>query len=134
MRDSPLAGYGAAVTGSGMKAEVLGFGEIELDGERYDHDIVIEAGEVKKRKKGVSKRFRDEYGHTPLSAEEDLPWGGKQLIVGTGVYGKLPIMPAVEAEAKRRGIKLVAVPTKQACELLGSVKRGETFAVLHVTC
>jgi hypothetical protein len=117
-----------------MKAEVLGFGEIELDGERYDHDVVIEAGEVKKRKKGVSKRFRDEYGHTPLSAEEDLPWGGTQLIVGTGVYGKLPIMPAVEAEAKRRGIKLVAVPTKQACELLGSVKRGETFAVLHVTC
>ena len=56
------------------------------------------------------------------------------MIVGTGVYGKLPIMPAVEAEAKRRGIKLVAVPTKQACELLGSVKRGETFAVLHVTC
>jgi hypothetical protein len=54
-----------------MKAEVLGFGEIELDGERYDHDIVITAGEVKKRKKGVSKRFRDEYGHTPLSAEED---------------------------------------------------------------
>ena len=38
------------------------------------------------------------------------------------------------AEAKRRGIKLVAVPTKQACELLDSVKRGETFAVLHVTC
>ena len=73
MRDSPLAGYGAAATGSGMQAEVLGLGEIELDGERYDHDIVIEAGEVKKRKKGVSKRFRDEYGHTPLSAEEDLP-------------------------------------------------------------
>jgi hypothetical protein len=43
-------------------------------------------------------------------------------------------MPAVEAEAKRRGIKLVAVPTKQACELLGSVKRGEAFAILHVTC
>ena len=117
-----------------MKAEVLGFGEIELDGERYDDDIVIEAGEVKKRKKGVSKRFRDEYGHTPLSAEEDLPWGGTQLIVGTGVYGKLPIMPAVEAEAKRRGIKLVAVPTEQACQLLGSVQRGEAFAVLHVTC
>jgi len=117
-----------------MRAEVLGFGEIEVDGERYDYDLVIEAGEVKKRTKGVSKRFRDQYGHTPLSAEEDLPWGGKQLIVGTGVYGKLPIMPAVEAEAKRRGIKLVAVPTEQACELLGSVKRRETFAVLHVTC
>jgi len=117
-----------------MKAEVLGFGEIEVDGERYDHDIVIEAGEVKKRKKGDSKRFRDEYGHTPLSAVENIPWGGEQLIIGTGVYGKLPIMPAVEAEAKRRGIKLVAIPTEQACQLLGSLNRKDTFAVLHVTC
>ena len=117
-----------------MKAEVRGFGEIEVNGERYDHDIVIEAGEVKKRKKGVSKRFRDEYGHTPLSAEERIPWGGKQLIVGTGLYGKLPIMPSVEAEAKRRGIKLVAVPTEQACQLLSLAKQEETFAVLHVTC
>ncbi len=117
-----------------MKAKVLGFGEIEVDGVRYDHDIVIEAGEIKKRHKQVSRRFGDEYGHTPLSAEEDIPWGGTQLIVGTGVYGKLPIMPSVDAEAKRRGIKLVAVPTDQACQLLGTVKRGETFAVLHVTC
>jgi hypothetical protein len=117
-----------------MKTAVLGFGEIEVDGERYDHDIVIEAGDVKKRKKGDSKRFRDEYGHTPLSTEEKIPWGGEQLIVGTGVYGKLPIMPAVEAEAKRRETKLVAMPTEQACQLLGSVKREDTFAVLHVTC
>ena len=117
-----------------MKAEVLGFGEIELDGKHYDHDIVIQAGEVKKREKGVSKRFRDEYGHTPLSAEEDIPWGGKQLIVGTGVYGKLPIMPAVETEAKRRGIKLVAVPDRASLSAPGLVQRGEAFAVLHVTC
>ena len=129
-----MAGYRAAATGNTMKAEVLGFGEIEVDGERYDHDIVIKAGEIKKRKKALSKRFRDEYAHTPLSAEEDLPWGGKRLIVGTGVYGKLPIMPAVEAEAKRRGIELVAVPTKQACQLLCSLKRKESFAILHVTC
>jgi hypothetical protein len=117
-----------------MKAEVVRFGEIEVEGERYDHDVVIEAGEVRKRKKGASKRFGDEYGHTPLSAEEEIPWGGKQLIVGTGVYGKLPILPAVEAEAKRRGIKLIAVPTEQACQLLGSMNRGESYAVLHVTC
>jgi hypothetical protein len=81
-----------------------------------------------------SRRQKAGVGHTPLSAKEDIPWGGKQLIVGTGVYGKLPIMPAVEAEAKRRGIKLVAVPTEQACQLLGSVQGGEAFAVLHVTC
>jgi hypothetical protein len=132
--DSPSAGYPVAATRRGMKAEVVGFGVIEVHGERYDHDIVIDAGEVKERKKSVSQRFRDEYGHTPLSADENIPWGGKQLIVGTGVYGKLPIMPGVEAEAKRRGIGLIAVPTKEACRLLSSVERGESFAILHLTC
>ena len=62
-----------------MKAEVLGFGEIELDGERYDHDIVIQAGEVKKREKGVSKRFRDEYGHTPTVRRGGHPLGRKAI-------------------------------------------------------
>ena len=117
-----------------MQAELLRFGEIEVDGKRYDHDILIDGGEVRKRKKSSSKRFRDEYGHTPLSVEEDIPWGGTQLIIGTGMYGKLPIMPAVEAEAKRRGIKLVAAPTEQACQLLSSAKHAEAFAILHVTC
>jgi hypothetical protein len=36
--------------------------------------------------------------------------------------------------ARDEGIKLVAVPTEQACQLLGSLKRKEAFAVLHVTC
>lgn len=117
-----------------MKARVRGFGEIEVDGRRYDYDIVIAAGEVKQRKKGGSKSFRDDYGHTPLSVNEDIPWGGKRLIVGTGVYGRLPLMPAVEAEANQRGIKLIAVPTEQACQLLSSEKREAAYAILHVTC
>ncbi len=117
-----------------MKAKLVGFGEVEVEGERYDHDVVIEAGTVTKRKKGTSKAFRDEYGHTPLSAQENIPWGGDQLVIGTGVYGSLPIMPAVEKEAKRRRVKLVALPTEQACEYLSSLKRKDAYAVLHVTC
>ena len=117
-----------------MKARLLGFGQVEVEGEHYDHDIVIEAGKVKKRKKGASKAFRDEYGHTPLSVQEDIPWVGEQLIVGTGVYGRLPVMPAVQKEAKRRGVKLVALPTGEACEWLSSSRCRDTYAILHVTC
>ena len=67
-----------------MKARLVKFGEIEVEGKRYTHDVVIDGGKVRKRKKGPSKQFREKFGHTPLSAGEEIPWGGKRLIVGTG--------------------------------------------------
>jgi hypothetical protein len=117
-----------------MKARLIAFGEIEVQDERYDYDVVIDAGKVRKRKKSPSKQFREESGHTPLSIKEEIPWGGSQLIVGTGAYGRLPIMAEVRQEAERRGIKLVAVPTEEACKLLRDLKAKETYAILHTTC
>ena len=76
--------------GTTMDARLLTFGSIEIDGRRYDHDVVIERGEVRTRSKQPSKPYRDRYGHTPLSAGEEIPWGGRLLIVGTGVSGFLP--------------------------------------------
>jgi len=70
-----------------MKARLVKFGEIEVEGERYTHDVVIDGGKVRRRKKGPSKQFREKLGHTPLSAGEKIPWGGKRLIVGTGAHG-----------------------------------------------
>ena len=80
-----------------MKARLIAFGEIEVEEERYDYDVVIDGGKVRKRKKGPSKQYREENGHTPLSLKEDIPWSGRQLIVGTGTYGRLPIMTEVQA-------------------------------------
>jgi len=117
-----------------MEARLLGFGSIEVDGRTYDHDVVVEAGRVRKRKKGPSKPYRREFGHTPLSAAEELPWGGRRLIIGTGFHGSLPIMPEVTEEAGRRGVDLTAVPTEDACRLLAGLDAREVYAVLHVTC
>ncbi len=117
-----------------MKARLVKFGEIEIEGKRYAHDVVIDGGKVRKRKKGPSKQFRKEFGHTPLSTEEEIPWGGKRLIVGTGALGALPVMDEVLAEAKRRGVEVIAAPTVEICQLLEDVKKGQTYAVLHCTC
>lgn len=117
-----------------MKVDLLSFGRIEVEGRLYEHDIVIDAGEVRKRRKSPSKAFRGEYGHTPLSAAEEIPWGGVRLVVGTGANGALPIMPEVYQVAHERGIEVVAVPTAQACRLLAEVDRRDVRAVLHVTC
>ncbi len=117
-----------------MKARLVKFGEIRVEGRTYDYDIVITAGVVSKRRKKPSKPFRDQYNHTPLSAQEDIPWGGRRLIIGTGAEGRLPIMPEVYAEAAQRGIKIVAVPTGEACELLREMEATDVHAILHVTC
>ena len=53
-----------------MRARLVKFGEIEVEGKRYTHDVVIDGGKVRKRKKGPSKEFREKFGHTPLSAGE----------------------------------------------------------------
>ena len=57
-----------------MRFEECSFGSIRIDGVTYEHDVVIDRGEVRKRKKKPSKQFRDAFGHTPLSMEEDIPW------------------------------------------------------------
>ena len=117
-----------------MQAWLISFGLLEVEGQRYEHDVVIDAGQVRKRRKGPSKRFRVQYSHTPLSAEEDLPWGGDRLIIGTGASGALPVMPQVQLEADRRGVTVIAVPTREACRLLADLDPADVRAVLHVTC
>lgn len=117
-----------------MQARLVSFGVIEVDGRRYEHDVIVDAGRVRKRRKGPSKALRGRYGHTPLSAAEDIPWGGSRLIVGTGADGQLPITTDVVDEARRRGVELVTIPTEDACELLRDLKPGDVFAILHTTC
>ena len=50
-----------------MRIEDFSFGSIQIDAETYEHDVVIDRGEIKKRKKKPSKKFRGKFGHTPLS-------------------------------------------------------------------
>lgn len=117
-----------------MKAKFDTFGQIEIEGECYPHDVVIERGVVGKRKKSASKAYRGEYGHTPLSAEEPIPWGSDRLYIGTGMYGSLPVMPAVYKEAEKHGTRLVVDKTAAICLLLNESPTKEVNAVLHVTC
>ena len=117
-----------------MDVRYPGFGTIVVEGQRYDHDVVVEAGRVRPRKKGPSKEHRSRFGHTPLSAGEDIPWSGPRLVVGTGHSGRLPIMDEVRDEAAARGVELIAAPTAEACEMLADIDSGQVHAILHVTC
>src|SRR5438309_8281886 len=116
-----------------MRFDHFSFGTIRIDGSPCEHDVVIDRGEVRKRKKGPSKQFSDAFGHTPLSIEEKIPWKCRQLVIGTGAHGNLPVMSEVQREAERRKIKLLTLPTIEALKVLEQDPKG-TNAILHVTC
>lgn len=112
-----------------------GFGWIEYDGVRYDHDIVIHTdGSISKRKKKVSKPQKEEYGHTPLSGEELVGLLEEKpgvVYIGTGQYGDLPLTP--DATELLAPFVSVIKPTPEILSLIEQEKKSYV-AVLHVTC
>jgi hypothetical protein len=116
-----------------MQFKHFEFGVIDIDGVSYEHDVVVDRGEIHKRKKKGSKRFREAFGHTPLSLEENIPWKCRRLVIGTGANGRLPVMDDVRREARSRDVKLIVLPTAEAIKVLEK-RPKKTNAVLHVTC
>jgi len=119
--------------GGAMRVERFTFGSLRIDGVAYQEDVVIDGGRVRKRRKKPSQQFRNVFGHTPLSVEENIPWNCRRLVVGTGAHGALPVMDEVRQEAMHRNVELLILPTAQAIEALRKESDG-TNAILHVTC
>lgn len=117
-----------------MTIEHYSFGHITIDGTVYDHDVILHAGRIRKRKKGPSRGRKAEFGHTPLTAEEDLPWEADTLWIGTGAYGRLPVVKEVGEEAERRGVTLVLEKTPEMVERVNRGIPEGTAVLLHLTC
>jgi hypothetical protein len=116
-----------------MKWGKCRFGSLKVNGVKYTKDVVLDGGVLRKRKKKPSRQFREQFGHTPVSLQEEIPWECKRLVIGTGMEARLPIMEDVVNEAKRRGVEVVLCPTPEAVRLLAD-SSADTNAILHVTC
>ncbi len=112
-----------------------GFGWIEIKGKRYENDVIIHIdGTISKRKKKLSKKFKEEYGHTPLSHKEldflreEKP---KVVIIGKGQYGDLPIASKAQKILNEYDLVVDSTPN-----VLKSVEeeRKKFVAIIHVTC
>ncbi|HEX7422925.1 MAG TPA: hypothetical protein VF311_03420 [Terriglobales bacterium] len=97
-----------------MRFDNFSFGSLRIDGSTYEHDVVIDRGEIRNRRKAPSKQFREDFGHTPLSIADDQPGAFPRYVLFTGAYGSLPVMKEVKREAERRKVKLLILPTSKA--------------------
>ncbi|MBI5286620.1 MAG: hypothetical protein HY878_03410, partial [Deltaproteobacteria bacterium] len=57
------------------------------------------------------------------------------FVIGTGASGSMQVLPEVRHVLGNRGIHLIIMNTKEACEAFNEVhKSSRTVAALHLTC
>jgi len=115
--------------------DATGFGWIEIDGERYEHDVLIRlGGKIKKRKKKLSKRI---YGtsHTVSlgEAEQVFEKGARTLIIGSGQSDNVRLSPEAEVYFERHHCSVSLLPTPQAIQAWNDAT-ADAIGLFHVTC
>ncbi len=109
------------------------WGKVVINGRTFEEDVVISKNAVRERNKKPSKKYAARFGHTPLSVDEEIPWDCEELVVGIGFQSSLPVMNEVKAEALKRNVKFVILPTRDAVAYFKRHQEGRN-AVFHLTC
>ncbi len=106
------------------------FGRIVVDGKAYTSDVIIFPDRVKDnwwRKEGHALHIED----IETVVKEKL----EVLIVGTGKYGLLTVLPETKEYIESKGIELIVEPTDKACEIYNEISKDKkAVAALHLTC
>lgn len=115
--------------------DATGFGWIEIDGERYEHDVLIRlGGRIKKRKKQLSKRV---YGtsHTISLDEAKHVWekGTQVLVIGSGQDGCVHLSPEAESYFDKRRCAVRLQPTPASLDIWNE-EGADSVGLFHVTC
>jgi hypothetical protein len=118
-----------------MRIDGTGFGNITIDGETYNHDVVIRLrGDIVKRKKNLSKRL---YGTSHLISKDETKFvfekGAELLVIGSGQEGNVRLSPEAEAYLAKKGCEIVIQPTPKAFRIFNET-RGKKIGLFHVTC
>ncbi len=111
------------------------FGSVTIDGEVFDHDVIIRlGGRVEKRKKKLSKAV---YGtsHTISLAEAEHLYqkGVERLLIGAGQEGRVGLSEEAGTyfAGKRCQVELLSTPEVIP---VWNQAEGAVIGLLHVTC
>jgi len=111
------------------------FGSITVDGELYDHDIVITLqGQVKKRKKKLSKAIYGTSHTLSLQEIEDIyQEGAKGMVIGSGQHGVAQLSGEAASFLDEMGCRVFLRSTPEAIKKWNSLE-GNIIGLFHITC
>ena len=114
-----------------MMIDTYGFGRIGINGEVYTKDVII-------RTEGVQGNWWRKEGHKLAVedirevVEQDSP---DTLVVGTGKFGLVKVLPETEAFLEQNGVRLISQKTDDACETFNKlVDKEKVVGAFHLTC
>lgn len=107
------------------------FGKIVIDGEEYTEDVIVYPDHVEEdwwRKEGHSLHRED--------VEDLLENPPEVLVVGTGAYGRLRVLPETKRAFENKRTEVKDQKTRRAIKIFNElVEEGENaVATLHLTC
>jgi hypothetical protein len=117
------------------KIDKTKFGSITIDGEEYEHDVIIRLnGKVEKRKKKLSKEiFGTSHIISLAEAEYVYKDGARGIIIGTGQSGMVKLSDEAAQFLRQKGCPIRLLPTPKAMRGWNEAEDGE-IGLFHVTC
>jgi hypothetical protein len=110
--------------------ENYAFGSIMIDGKEYTYDIKIVDGKI------LPWKYKEH--HTVLIEDlaELIKAKPELIIVGTGAYGIVKVLPDVKRSLEAKNIALICLPTDEACDEYNKAfeSKRRVAAILHSTC
>lgn len=116
------------------------FGIVKVDGETYDHDIVILSKKIIRRKKEITKQ---QYGTSHKFSKEEmkayLDMVNKEeidyIVFGTGQYGKLTLLPETVQLLEENNIEYIDIKTPDLVKMENDFgPRERLIIIIHTTC
>ncbi len=114
-----------------MTIDAYRFGRITIDGQDYDHDVIVFP-------QRVHANWWRQQGHRLEVAdlEEVFRDPPQVLVIGTGYFGNMTVPEATLAVLRARGIETRVLRTGEAVTELDRLQRelARVVAALHLTC
>ncbi|GET31811.1 hypothetical protein PbJCM13498_06740 [Prolixibacter bellariivorans] len=111
------------------------FGCISIDGQRYEHDVVIRLdGSVEKRKKNLSKEKYGTSHRVSLDEAHHLyEAGAERMIVGAGQYDQVTFSEDAIQYLSDQNCLLIVLPTPKAIKYWNKYDKP-ACGMFHTTC
>jgi hypothetical protein len=112
----------------------LSWGRIEIEGHGVLKDAKLFPGGAREWDWGESGTGHSQ-GIQPADVDELLEHGATEVVLGTGVYGRLRVSPKSVELLESRGIALHRLRTNKAVELYNELReRKPVGGLFHTTC